>query len=339
MSFAALMTDVEIDDVTGQSRVVEAWSSVDVGRAINPGLVETQIEGGFVQGLGFALFEEMVRDGARLANPSLMDYKIATSRDAPYKIHCDIVEAPEPDGPFGAKGAGEIGINPVAAAIANAISAASGFRHHHLPMTSERLLAGMLSEASSGRVSFMRIEDYPAQEPFTEIGEKYHAEVLARNDGPVGVDYFYGTNPYQSLLVFSSAQPNGNVLCVMHGGGWTNGYKEWMAFMVPALTNCGVTFVSLGYRLAPNHIFPVGYEDCCDGIAWVHRNISSHSGDPGRIFVGGHSAGGHHAALLALRQDGQAPRQLPVNVIKGAWPALGCCISCHFVGAALDERS
>ena len=104
----------------------EAWSAVDVGKAINPGAVEGQIEGGFVQGLGFALTEEMVWDGARLANPSLMDYKVPTSLDAPYGVHSIIVENAEPDGPFGAKGVGEIGINAVAPAIANGIAATFG---------------------------------------------------------------------------------------------------------------------------------------------------------------------------------------------------------------------
>jgi CO/xanthine dehydrogenase Mo-binding subunit len=143
MSFGALVVDVEVDDVTGKARVLEAWSAIDVGRAINPQLVKVQIEGAFVQGMGFALFEEMVWDGGRLANPSLMDYKVPTSRDAPYDIHPIIVEAPEPDGPFGAKGAGEIGINTVAAAIANAVALSTGQRHRALPMTAERVLEGL----------------------------------------------------------------------------------------------------------------------------------------------------------------------------------------------------
>ncbi len=145
MSFSAVVTEVEVDEVTGQARVVEAWSAADVGRAINPQLVEVQLEGGFLQGMGFALYEEMVWDGARLANPSLMDYKIPTTRDAPGVVHPIIVEAPEPDGPFGAKGAGEICINAVPASIANAVEDATGFRHRSLPMTSERVLRGMMS--------------------------------------------------------------------------------------------------------------------------------------------------------------------------------------------------
>jgi CO/xanthine dehydrogenase Mo-binding subunit len=145
-SFGATLVDVEVDEVTGQTRVTEAWSALDVGRAINPQLVELQIEGGFVQGMGFALYEEMVWDGARLVNPSLMDYKVPTSADIPV-MHPLIIEAPEPDGPFGAKGAGEIGLNAVPASIANAVNQALGGLSSALPLSSERALARIIGEA------------------------------------------------------------------------------------------------------------------------------------------------------------------------------------------------
>jgi CO/xanthine dehydrogenase Mo-binding subunit len=145
-SFGALIVDVEVDETTGKVEVLRAWSAVDVGRAINPLAVEGQIEGAFVQGLGFALTEEMVWDGARLANPTLMDYKVPTTVDAPFEINSFIVEAPEPDGPFGAKGAGEIGMNTVAAAIANAVTDATGRRFNQLPLTPERVLRAMIDD-------------------------------------------------------------------------------------------------------------------------------------------------------------------------------------------------
>ena len=138
-SFGATLVDVEIDEVTGQARVAEAWSAMDVGRAINPRLVDVQTEGGFVQGMGFALYEAMVWDGARLANPSLMDYKIPTSADSPH-VHSIIIEDPEPNGPFGAKGAGEIGLNAIPAAIANAVNTVCPGLSHALPLTGERIL-------------------------------------------------------------------------------------------------------------------------------------------------------------------------------------------------------
>jgi CO/xanthine dehydrogenase Mo-binding subunit len=148
-SFGALAVDVEIDEASGKIEVLRAWSAADVGRAINRMSVEGQLEGAFAQGLGFALCEEMVWDGPRLANPSLMDYKVPTSIDVPYEIYPTIVERAEPDGPFGAKGVGEIGINVVAAAIANAVAAATGLRLRRLPMTPERVLDAML-QAETG---------------------------------------------------------------------------------------------------------------------------------------------------------------------------------------------
>lgn len=143
-SFGCVIADVAVDTVTGKAEVTEAWAAMDVGRAINPASVEGQIEGGFVQGMGFALMEELVWDGARLVNPSMMDYKAPTFRDTPYAMHSIIVEEPEPDGPFGAKGVGEIGLVPVPAAIANAIRDAVGIRPRKLPMTPERNLRSML---------------------------------------------------------------------------------------------------------------------------------------------------------------------------------------------------
>ena len=82
-SFAAMAVDVDVDPASDRVSVAEVWSVADVGRAINPPLVEVQLHGGFVQGLGYALHEEMVWDRARLANPPLMDYKVPTARDMP----------------------------------------------------------------------------------------------------------------------------------------------------------------------------------------------------------------------------------------------------------------
>lgn len=148
-SFGCVVVDLSIDEVTGKAEVMEVWSAMDVGRAINPGLVEGQIEGGFVQGMGFALTEEMVWDGARLANPTLLDYKVPTTLDTPYKIHSIIVEEQEADGPFGAKGVGEICLVPVPAAIANAVFAGIGSQVRSLPMTPEKILTQMLLDGNN----------------------------------------------------------------------------------------------------------------------------------------------------------------------------------------------
>lgn len=143
-TFNAMVVEVVIDETTGKCAVERAWSACDVGCAVNPQMVEGQIEGAFVQGLGFALVEEMVWDDARLANPTLMDYKIPTFEEAPRLMQSIIVETHDPSGPFGAKSVGEIGINGVAAAIANAVNAALDVRLRRLPLTPERVLRALL---------------------------------------------------------------------------------------------------------------------------------------------------------------------------------------------------
>ena len=101
-----------------------------------------------MQGMGYALTEEMVWDGARLANPTLMDYKIPTFAELPAELKAIIVETHEPSGPFGAKSVGEIGINAVAAAIANAVADATGARLRQLPLTGERVLDALQSRCA-----------------------------------------------------------------------------------------------------------------------------------------------------------------------------------------------
>ncbi len=134
---------------------------------------------------------------------------------------------------------------------------------------------------------------YPPQEPFSPIGERYHVEALRLGEGLSGEAGAYGPDPYQGLLRFPAADPAADTLLFFHGGGWTNGYKEWMAFMAPGLNAAGFHFVSAGYRLAPAHVFPTGLADCTAALLAV-------AGQGGRVFVGGHSAGGHYASLLAL---------------------------------------
>ena len=109
----------------------------------------------------------------------------------------------------------------------------------------------------------------------------------------------------------------------MHGGGWVNGYKEWVAFMAPALNQLGITFVSIGYRLAPKVMWPVGVKDIAKALKWIKDNINDHGGDSARLFIGGHSAGGHYASWLAVRDDWQESVGLAKEFIRGALPVSG----------------
>ena len=133
-----------VDDVTGKASVARGWSAMDVGRAVNPMTCEGQMEGGFVQAMGYALSEEMVWDGARLANPSMMDYKAPTAMEAP-PIDCILIEAADPQGPCGAKGLGEICMIPVPGAIGNAMRRLTGQVMPDLPYHPERVLNAMES--------------------------------------------------------------------------------------------------------------------------------------------------------------------------------------------------
>jgi len=131
---------VEVDEETGEARLVKYVAAHDVGKAINPAAVKDQIEGAVIQGIGYALLEELCVDKSTgtYLNPTFADYLIPSLADVP-EIVPIIVEEYEPLGPYGAKGVGEHAINPVAAAIANAIYNATGKRITELPMTPNRI--------------------------------------------------------------------------------------------------------------------------------------------------------------------------------------------------------
>jgi CO/xanthine dehydrogenase Mo-binding subunit len=137
--FATQVAEVEVDLRSGRVKVVHVTAAHDVGRAINPAQVTGQIEGGVVQGLGYAVMEELKVVDGKCQNPNFTDYLIPSAVDAP-TVDALVVEAPWSLGPFGAKGIGEPALIPIAAAIANAASFACGQRFDQLPLTPERLL-------------------------------------------------------------------------------------------------------------------------------------------------------------------------------------------------------
>jgi CO/xanthine dehydrogenase Mo-binding subunit len=138
-SVAAALIHVRVDPDTGRVEIVDWVAAQDVGHALNPALCEGQMRGGATQSLGYALFEELAHDeDGRLLSGSLLNYTVPRFDTTP-EIETILVEVPSAHGPLGAKGIGESAIVPGAAAIANAIAAATGRRPRHLPITPERL--------------------------------------------------------------------------------------------------------------------------------------------------------------------------------------------------------
>lgn len=140
-AFGAQFAEVEVDLRTGEVKVLRFASAHDVGRALNPSVVENQIVGAVHQGIGYALGEVLLHDpwiGMPL-NPTLLDYPFPTTLDMPEVIPI-IVETIDPVGPFGAKGVGEPGLVPTAAAISNAVYNAIGIRFRDMPLTRDKVL-------------------------------------------------------------------------------------------------------------------------------------------------------------------------------------------------------
>jgi len=141
-SFAAQAVEVEVDTCTGQVTVIDSFVADDCGKAINPLAVHGQTHGATVQAIGWALYENLHYEEGRLMNGNFADYTMPTA-DAVPMLRTDVVESNDPNGPYGAKGASETAILPGAAAIANAVFDAVGVRIQSLPITPEKVLAGL----------------------------------------------------------------------------------------------------------------------------------------------------------------------------------------------------
>lgn len=175
----------------------------------------------------------------------------------------------------------------------------------------------------------MSFDDLPSQPPiYPQEAETYARSALAQSkaaqektnghfDLPYGADYWQKVDVYAPKRTSEELLP---VLVFAHGGAWTHGYKEWCGLMAPTLIESGVVFVSVSYRLAPAHKFPVPLEDCAKALKWVVENIKRYGGDPDRIAVGGHSAGGHLFALLTLRPDVLEANGIDPTSIKACLP-------------------
>ena len=140
---SAHLVHVRVDRESGEVDVLGYVIAQDVGRALNPAIIEGQLHGGATQGLGWALHEAMLYDGSgQLLTGTFLDYAMPTAPMVP-TFETIIVEVPAPDGPYGAKGIGEGPVSGAAAAVANAVTAATGVRFRTLPMTTQRVWRGL----------------------------------------------------------------------------------------------------------------------------------------------------------------------------------------------------
>ena len=165
-SYSACVVELTVDEETGEIELHDVWIAHDIGRALNPLLVEGQVEGSVYMGIGEALMEEQVFRKGLHKHPSLLDYKSPTTLETP-EIHTILVETDDPEGPFGAKEAGQGPLLPVIPAIANAIYDAVGVRIDEVPITPDKILRGLelARQGKAARVGPERIPLFTFKEP------------------------------------------------------------------------------------------------------------------------------------------------------------------------------
>ena len=146
VSFGVHLADVEVDPETGATKVLRYTAFQDAGKAVHPDYVEGQMQGGSVQGIGWALNEEYIygEDG-RLQNAGFLDYRVPVASDLP-SIDTEILEIPNPGHPYGVRGVGETSIVPPLAALSNAVIRAAGVRMHELPMSPPKILKAVMAK-------------------------------------------------------------------------------------------------------------------------------------------------------------------------------------------------
>ncbi|MGC8788170.1 MAG: xanthine dehydrogenase family protein molybdopterin-binding subunit, partial [Anaerolineae bacterium] len=149
--YATQIALVEVDTETGVVDVLKLWAAHDVGQAVNPEMSIGQVGGGVHMGLGYALMEEFIQQEGLVRTRNFAEYQIPTILDMPREIVPIIVEVPDPTGPYGAKGLGEMTTLPTAPAILNAIHDATGIWLDRLPATAERVLQHLRRSTTEGK--------------------------------------------------------------------------------------------------------------------------------------------------------------------------------------------
>jgi 4-hydroxybenzoyl-CoA reductase subunit alpha len=179
-SYSAQVAEVSVDEETGEVTVHKIWAAHDCGRALNPVAVEGQVIGSVWMGLGQALEEEMVWKDGLLMNPGMLEYRSPSSAESP-EIECIIVESIDPEGPFGAKEAGEGSLAATIPAISNAIYHAVGVRLRESPFTPERILSALRAKKGMKRIEMTESVDPTAPTTFREHG----GSLWFRGKGPM----------------------------------------------------------------------------------------------------------------------------------------------------------
>jgi 4-hydroxybenzoyl-CoA reductase subunit alpha len=179
-SYSAQVAEVSVDEHTGEVTVHKIWAAHDCGRALNPVAVEGQVIGSVWMGLGQALEEEMIWKDGLLMNPGLLEYRSPSSAESP-EIECIIVESVDPEGPFGAKEAGEGSLAATIPAISNAIYDAVGVRLREAPFTPERVLAALRAQKDMKRIAMTESVDPTAPARLREHG----GSLWFRGKGPL----------------------------------------------------------------------------------------------------------------------------------------------------------
>jgi arylformamidase len=188
--------------------------------------------------------------------------------------------------------------------------------------------------------------DHQMPMPF-QAAEDYAVQVMtwAQEDLPDGIivtrDLPYGTDRLQRYDVYAPrGAERAPVLVFWHGGGWTNGYRDYVRFMAPQIVRMGLVLVAPSYRLAPTHRMPAPLDDCLAVLAALGEAIGPLGGDAEQLYLSGHSAGGHLATMTALRRDRWSAAGIPARAIRGCLPISGIMDLYHPAPSpgSLEER-
>lgn len=172
--------------------------------------------------------------------------------------------------------------------------------------------------------------DPDGQAPLPPLAVQYAKTVTAWAQEPLDArivsvrDRAYGAHRLQSFDVFSPKNAHGApVLVFWHGGGWTNGYRQWAHFIAPHITAMGMVLVTPSYRLAPEHPLPAALSDALELLVCLQKDLPTWGGAPDRVYLAGHSAGGHLAAMTALAHHAWQVYGLSKHMIRACLPISG----------------